>query len=579
MTGLLPEEDGRQVKPTMTGYIFTGWNVKLGGTGVSVKAGDKYSDLAVSDASGTSITLEAQWTLEGTYAVKYDANQGTVKIEGNIVTSIPDKTLKEWEDADLLPVLDNIEIKRTGYHPVTMDGTTATAIKWEVVENGKGVVKNEEDLLAEHGDSPEVPFIILQAQWEPNEYQVIYDVDGATTGEIEDRNGVFWWTEDLLPEAQPKKLGNVFKGWILVDETDTSAAQAKSAAAGKLFKSLALEDEPADESSQAALVSSKDDYANLAKEDTVPKIYLKALWAPKSYGVHYDLNGGVSAGEIAPKVVLWDDRNLTPDTQVDRNGYKFLSWNVSENGTGEGVLKDSIFSKLADHDDVAFITLKAAWEALPELPADKTPAGEDQTPAGDDKTPAGGDKTPANKGERASDSGHGSLGGGLITAPVSRHVEAALEEAVIRDTLPARGGHGATSMPGGIQSFPDDIKQDNWALVNLLLALLGLLIALAEISSNIRRRRREEEYAEANKEGTTKEETNGSRRRHRAFPLITALVSSVLGAIVFLFTEDLSKPMDFVDGWTILMAVIFAITVTASLFAARKDKEEAETER
>ena len=57
------------VKPTKTGYTFTGWNTKSDGSGTGYSAGSTYSN-------DSDITLYAQWQIN-TYTITYNANGGS----------------------------------------------------------------------------------------------------------------------------------------------------------------------------------------------------------------------------------------------------------------------------------------------------------------------------------------------------------------------------------------------------------------------------------------------------------------------------------------------------------------------
>jgi hypothetical protein len=313
----------------------------------------------------------------------------------------------------------------------------------------------------------------------------------------------------------------------------------------------------------------------LAENDEVEKIYLKAIWEPKSYEVHYDLNGGTSAINITPKTVLWDDKGLTPSQLIERLGYTFLRWSVSENGSGDDVNADDVFSSLATDDDVPFITLKAAWEAIPKPPAEKDPIGRDKTPAdkGDKDKDTGKDSDKGGSGGSGGSSGGsaGSGGDSKVSAPAEPaewSADAGLEPSVKPGGDDTSSGGGRADAGLGTIAEPNN-DTSAWALINLLLAIIGLLAALIAAAFNIRRRKTSREDGEQESDTVT-------YRKRKAFPSVTALVFAVIGAIVFILTEDMSKPMRLTDNWTIVMAIIFVFVAIASIFAARKTEGEEE---
>jgi uncharacterized repeat protein (TIGR02543 family)/LPXTG-motif cell wall-anchored protein len=334
-------------------YVFTGWNVSAGGTGVNVKPSDSYSNLAFDD-SVTALTLQAQWTLEGTYAVKYDINQGTVTVSGTVVSGIPDKTLKEWLDDNLLPELsENTSIHRLGYH-------VQPGAEWVVVENGSGIVEDTTDLLADHGEDPGVPFITLQIQWEPNPYKIYYDTNGGTlagddvfeNGTLYEKDGVvYWWSEDLVADNDPVLRGYIFAGWALV-ETGGGGLGG--------FASLSITEQTLQTLASSG-VSSQDAYGVLAEgDDSVESIILVAQWLPKShYNVHYDLDNGDVLDSLLS--VSWEDTDLLPSTNPSKMGHAFTGWNVTENGSVQSVTSLHALSELIDDEDIDYIILQAQY--------------------------------------------------------------------------------------------------------------------------------------------------------------------------------------------------------------------------
>ena len=65
------------------GYIFTGWNTKIDGSGTSYR--DEQNVINLTNENGKIITLYAQW-IKGTYKLTFDANGGTVSVPSMDVT-------------------------------------------------------------------------------------------------------------------------------------------------------------------------------------------------------------------------------------------------------------------------------------------------------------------------------------------------------------------------------------------------------------------------------------------------------------------------------------------------------------
>ena len=73
------------------------------------------------------------------------------------------------------------------------------------------------------------------------------------------------------------------------------------------------------------------------------------------------------------------------------------------------------------------------------------------------------------------------------------------------------------------------------------------------------------------------------RKQRRTLLYVTAVVMGIVGLIVFLLTEDMSRPRAWVDSWTIVNAIIFIIEIIAIAFTfktkktAKEEPKESET--
>ena len=79
-------------------------------------------------------------------------------------------------------------------------------------------------------------------------------------------------------------------------------------------------------------------------------------------------------------------------------------------------------------------------------------------------------------------------------------------------------------------------SQGEWALVNLILAVIGLIMAIVAACSF------------------------GKKHRRIGFLIITIPIG-IAGAIVFYLTENMRNLVVFVDSWTILSAVILVVEI------------------
>jgi uncharacterized repeat protein (TIGR02543 family) len=109
------------------------------------------------------------------------------------------------------------------------------------------------------------------------------------------------------------------------------------------------------------------------------------------------------------------------------------------------------------------------------------------------------------------------------------------------------------------------VNSATWALVNLIISILGAVMALLVAIRAILLKKKKNDKDEENDENI---------KRNRLVWLITTIVSGVVGVLVFLFTEDMSNEMVLVDIWTIVNAVVFALGIVATIFTVKRVKKD-----
>ena len=105
---------------------------------------------------------------------------------------------------------------------------------------------------------------------------------------------------------------------------------------------------------------------------------------------------------------------------------------------------------------------------------------------------------------------------------------------------------------------PEVGNSSAWALVNLICVAASVIGSLALIISKSKKEEDEEEENE--------------KRRKGGYKILAAL-ATVASIVAFILTEDMTAPMIMVDKWTLLMVVLFIITL-GSFFLGRKWHEE-----
>jgi hypothetical protein len=106
------------------------------------------------------------------------------------------------------------------------------------------------------------------------------------------------------------------------------------------------------------------------------------------------------------------------------------------------------------------------------------------------------------------------------------------------------------------QTLPAVADNHHWALLNLLFAVAGALLALASAGYLLARR------------------WNGHRHHHhertREKWLITAILTAVAGLVVFALTQNMRNPMVWVDMWTVANAALFAATAASMVLVLKR---------
>ncbi|MCL1978373.1 MAG: InlB B-repeat-containing protein [Candidatus Bathyarchaeota archaeon] len=119
-------------------------------------------------------------------------------------------------------------------------------------------------------------------------------------------------------------------------------------------------------------------------------------------------------------------------------------------------------------------------------------------------------------------------------------------------------------------------KVSEWAVVNLILSIAGVILAAIITIHALLLRKTKAETDEQNQYGAkhNKQYHNKKYAQHRTMWLIAAITLGIIGIVVFLLTENTSLPMGIVDKWTIANAVILAVEIICVLFVFKLHKDE-----
>ena len=158
----------------------------------------------------------------------------------------------------------------------------------------------------------------------------------------------------------------------------------------------------------------------------------------------------------------------------------------------------------------------------------------------------------------------------VVVATMSFRTEPLPEEMVIEDQqVPlAAWGHG---------------QAEHWALLNLICLIMTILILLPgkAIIKKIRKvfGADKDDHDEAKADEEERSESDDKKWR-RIAGMIAQVIIAIAALVLFIRTENLTKPMVIVDKWTLAMIVLFAITWVIDVFVIKyaKQKEDQEDE-
>ncbi|MFV0412301.1 MAG: InlB B-repeat-containing protein [Oscillospiraceae bacterium] len=248
-----------------------------------------------------------------------------------------------------------------------------------------------------------------------------------------------------------------------------------------------------------------------------------------SYRVLYNVNwGGLGTTQIDDQTGYLQGQTATLRTVIPvRTGYTFVAWNTRPGGDGTGYTPGGTMVMPAND-----VTLYAQWRIN-----------------GSSSTVSGGSSSPNSEPPSSS------------AASFSANSNTA--------------GNGGNTVIGNSETTPlSGGNSGAWALLNLILTVLGLATAIVLLVGIFLGRKSEKQQEEGY--GEDKEEEQEEQRRNQAGLLwrILAIVTAIVSLIVFLVTENMRLPMVWVDCWTILMVALAVVEFIFILVLINSRKKE-----
>ena len=330
------------------------------------------------------------------------------------------------------------------------------------------------------------------------------------------------------------------------------------------------------------------------------------------YKVTYDLNGGEWTEATNEFKYEYKATVEVIKTVPTREGYKFSGWRSEE-----VTIENGAFTMPAKN-----VVLKAVWEANPTptpIPSEEptpTPAPTEEptpTPAPTEEptpTPAPTEEptpTPAPT-EESTPTPAPNPNPNPATptpTPVAPVVPATVATptptptATPSATPSDNGGKGDGNNDGEIGETINDNETpltngediaDNatplaglgtgaWALINLILTIVTTLLSILLLIGYIGKKKKalEDEDGNVVLDENGKEVMEYEKNKKGLWRLIS-IIPALIAIIVFIFTEDMTLPMIFVDKWTILHVVIALVQVVVMVLCKKKKDENDEDE-
>ena len=420
------------------------------------------------------------------------------------------------------------------------------------------------------GWTPEVETVTGDATYkatytkEANSYTLTYDLDG---GEWENDTTYTYpkkYNEEVEVKADPTKEGYTFAGWT---------------------------------SAEVKVVNGK--FTMPAKNVT-----LTAQWKANIYKVTYDLDGGEWTETTNEFPYEYKATVEVIKTVPTREGYKFSGWRSEE-----VTIENDAFTMPAKD-----VVLKAVWEANPTptpIPSEEptpTPAPSEEptpTPAPTEEptpTPAPTEESTPTPAPNPNPNPNPATPTPTPVAPVVPATVATptpTPTATPSTTPSDNGGKGDGNNDGEIGETINDNETplangediaDNatplaglgtgaWALINLILTIVTTLLSILLLIGYIGKKKKalEDEDGNVVLDENGKEVMEYEKNKKGLWRLIS-IIPALIAIIVFIFTEDMTLPMIFVDKWTILHVVIALVQVVVMVLCKKKKDENDEDE-
>ena len=268
-----------------------------------------------------------------------------------------------------------------------------TFVGWNTEADGSGIAYSAQDVI-EHNELGIGILKKLYAQWEMNEYNITYVLNG---GENDKNNPNTYNTEsETIVLANPKREYYVFNGWYTSSNYKTIENQIKTGSVGNktyfakwipnsytitynLNGGVNSKNNPKNYSALSGNISLnspsktgyifdgwylEDDYTtkiSSIKNASAGNIELYAKWSPYVYYIAFDANNSAIDQQMDRLTCQYDSSYRLPINEYEREGFIFKGWNTKADGTGTSYKNQATIKNLSSKNG-SEITLYAIWD-------------------------------------------------------------------------------------------------------------------------------------------------------------------------------------------------------------------------
>ena len=306
------------------------------------------------------VTEDDNWEFEfagleeyKTETTKYTYDVVEANVDSNYTVSYSESTVNGYAHhtvtntiKDDVPYTVTYDKNATGAIGSTADSTHYVDVAKDLTKNGYSLTghkftgwNTEKDGSGDsYSDQQEVvnlstvanSVVTLYAQWDPIQYTIKYDGNGATGGSTADSTHVYNVHKNMTDNGYYRD-GYVFTGW-------NSRADGKGTDYENLY----------------------DVYNWTTVDGTVYTVY--AQWDPIQYTIKYDKNSSKATGTTEDSTHIYDKEGNMTKNGYSRKGYTFTGWNSAADGSGTAYIDENEVLNWTKENGKVF-TVYAQWIA------------------------------------------------------------------------------------------------------------------------------------------------------------------------------------------------------------------------